>query len=689
MFKVSNGYPEKIGVTFTKDGVNFCVYSRLARSVELLFFKEKNSSRASHIFQLSDLTHKTSYYWHIFIEGVKAGQLYGFRVNGDNDQAKGIRFFPNKVLLDPYGLLVDQGENYSREAAIREGSNIDKCLKSMVVDIDDYDWGNDKHPRHPFAKSVIYEIHVGGFTRHKSSGLTKSKRGTYAGIIQKIPYLKELGITAVEFMPIHQFDPTEDHAGLPNYWGYSPISLFSVHRDYSEDQSPLGPINEFRDMVKALHAADIEVILDVVYNHTAEGNHHGPTLSLRGFDSSVYYILSKDRQDYMNFSGCGNTINGTHSVVRRLIIDSLHFWVKKMHVDGFRFDLASILSRDEIGRPMPSPPTLWSIETDPILAPVKLIAEAWDAAGLNQVGSLPGNRWREWNGYFRDDVRGFFRGDKGRLSKFASRIIGSPDVYANQNLVPEKSVNFITCHDGFTLYDLVSYNQKHNEANGENNHDGENNNISWNHGVEGDTDDANINKLRLQQMKNMLATTLISLGTPMILMGDEIARSQKGNNNGYCQDNEDFWFNWDDIEKHKSLFNFTKALIKHRSLRQGVQFFDTQRKTLSILLEQSSIHWHGTRLNQPDWEDNSHSIMLEVKPTGSDLVTLYIFNSYWQALDFELPDHHGEKWLRYIDTHLNDGKDMYQAGQKKYYYTNKCTVQARSTVILVSCNNNK
>ena len=382
MYSHSPGIPEKLGVTFTKKGANFCVYARLAESVELLFFNDKDASGASQIFKLSDTTNRTAYYWHIFVESVGVGQLYAFRVNGPYRPHDGLRFCPDKMLLDPYGLLVERGDNFCREAAIKDGSNIDKCLKSVVVDIDDYDWGQDQHPRHPFATSVIYEMHVGGFTRHESSGVSPDKRGTYAGLIEKIPYLKELGITAVELMPVHQFDPTEHHAGLVNYWGYSPLSLFSVHREYSSDQSILGPINEFRDMVKALHAADIEVILDVVYNHTAEGDENGPTFSFRGFDGSVYYIMSEDRKHYMNFSGCGNTLNGTHSIVRRMIIDSLHFWVEKMHVDGFRFDLASILSRDELGKPMLSPPTLWSIDTDPILSPVKLIAEAWDAGGL-------------------------------------------------------------------------------------------------------------------------------------------------------------------------------------------------------------------------------------------------------------------------------------------------------------------
>ncbi|GLS92169.1 glycogen operon protein GlgX homolog [Psychromonas marina] len=683
MYRFSQGVPDKLGVTFTQAGANFCVYARLAESVELLFFDHKDAQQANHIFTLSDMDNRTAYYWHIFVEGVKAGQLYAFRVNGPYRPHEGLAFSPDKLLLDPYGLLVERGDNFCREAAIQDGSNIDSCLKSVVVDIDDYDWGDDQHPRHPFATSVIYEMHVGGFTRHPSSGISAEKRGTYAGLVEKIPYLKELGITAVELMPVHQFDPTEHHDGLVNYWGYSPLSLFSTHREYSSDQSVLGPINEFRDMVKALHAADIEVILDVVYNHTAEGDENGPTLSFRGFDSSVYYILSEDRRHYMNFSGCGNTLNGTHSVVRRMIIDSLHFWVEKMHVDGFRFDLASILSRDELGRPMISPPTLWSIDTDPILSPVKLIAEAWDAGGLYQVGSLAGQRWREWNGHFRDDVRRFIRGEPGVVGKFVARLIGSPDVYGDHNLEPEKSVNFITCHDGFTLHDLVSYNDKHNHANGEQNRDGCSDNYSWNHGVEGPTDDAQIKQLRLQQIKNFLAINLISLGTPMILMGDEIARSQQGNNNGYCQDNADFWFNWDDIANNQELLHFTKQLIKHRTTLEAVHLSDARRDSLHDIIEQAGIRWHGVKVNQPDWGEHSHAIAMESKQPTSEHVTYVAFNAYWQDLTFELPAAPSGKWQRVVDTSLQQGEDFYLQGDKKYFVCKDYLVSARSLVILI------
>ncbi|WP_019614666.1 glycogen debranching protein GlgX [Psychromonas ossibalaenae] len=682
MFSTSHGRPDKLGVTYTEQGANFCIYARLAESIELLFFDHKDALKPSYTFKLSDVDNRTAYYWHIFISDVKPGQLYGFRVNGPYRPHLGSKFAPEKVLLDPYGLLVERGDNFSRSAAIGSGSNVDKCLKSVVVDIDDYDWQDDIHPRHAFATSVIYEMHVGGFTRHESSGLAENKRGTYAAIIEKIPYLKELGVTAVELMPVHQFDPSEHHAGLVNYWGYSPLSFFSVHREYSSDKSVLGPVNEFRDMVKALHKADIEVILDVVYNHTAEGGEGGPSFSHRGFDSSVYYILSQDKQHYMNFSGCGNTLNGTHSVVRRMIIDSLHFWVEKMHVDGFRFDLASILSRDELGKPMISPPTLWSIDTDPTLSPVKLIAEAWDAGGLYQVGSLAGQRWREWNGHFRDDVRRFVRGDKGMVSKFVSRLIGSPDIYGEHNYEPEKSVNFITCHDGFTLNDLVSYNNKHNLANGEDNRDGCDHNFSWNHGIEGPTDDPEIIRLRLQQMKNMLAITLMSLGTPMILMGDEVGHSQKGNNNGYCQDNPEFWFDWQKVEQNQELFRFTKALIEQRTLK-AKNTNTVYRYSLHDIVQQSELRWHGLVVNQPDWSEGSHAIAMESRHPHSPGVTYVVFNAYWKPLTFNLPKSPSGKWLRIVDTSLTDGLDIHIEGDKETWFYSEYIVQPRSVVILV------
>ena len=437
-------------------------------------------------------------------------------------------------------------------------------MKSVVADTSSYDWEGDVPLKQPFARAIIYEMHVRGFTVHASSGVSPEKRGTYAGLIEKIPYLQDLGITAVELLPVYQYDEQDAPSGFKNYWGYAPVSFFAPHAAYSSQKDPLGPLNEFRDMVKALHRAGIEVILDVVYNHTAEGNHLGPTLCFRGLQNDAYYILEQNKKYYSNYTGCGNTLNAGNPFVRRMIIDSLHYWVEEMHVDGFRFDLASILSRDEHGRPLENPPVLWDIETDPALAGIKLIAEAWDAAGLYQVGTFIGDSWKEWNGRFRDDVRSFLKGDHGNVTRFASRLHGSPDLYSHKEREPEQSINFITCHDGFTLNDLVSYNHKHNEANGENNRDGSDNNMSWNCGVEGPTDDPEIERLRNRQVKNFFAVTLLAVGAPMLLMGDEVRRTQQGNNNAYCQDNEISWFNWNLPSKHADVHRFVRRLIQGR-----------------------------------------------------------------------------------------------------------------------------
>src|SRR5438552_834774 len=417
-----------------------------------------------------------------------------------------------KVLLDAYGRGVVVPKNYSREVARQKGDNAATAMKSVVIDPHPYDWEGDTPLRRPFVQTVIYEMHVGGFTRHPSSNLAPESRGTYHGLTEKIPYLRDLGITAVELLPVFQFDAQDCPPGLVNYWGYSPVSFFAPHQAYSSRQDPLGPIDEFRDMVKALHRAGIEVILDVVFNHTAEGDHDGPTLSFRGLDNVTYYILEHDRSRYADYTGTGNTLNANQPIVRRMIVDSLRYWVETMHVDGFRFDLASVLSRDASGDPTPSPPVLWDIESDPVLAGTKLIAEAWDAAGLYQVGTIVGDSWQEWNGRFRDDVRSFFRGEPGTVTRMADRLTGSPDIYAHKEREAEQSVNFVTCHDGFTLNDLVSYDGKHNEANGEDNRDGADDNRSWNCGVEGPTDDPIVEMLRNRQVKNFLTVTLLSIG---------------------------------------------------------------------------------------------------------------------------------------------------------------------------------
>ncbi|HEX5169692.1 MAG TPA: alpha-amylase family glycosyl hydrolase, partial [Cyclobacteriaceae bacterium] len=534
-----------------------------------------------------------------------------------------------------------------------------------------------------FAQTVIYELHVRGFTRNPNSGVEEKKQGTFLGLIEKIPYLVDLGITAIELLPVFQFDKQDCPEGLVNYWGYSPVSFFAPHQGYGTTDNPLNVLDEFRDMVKALHRAGIEVILDVVFNHTAEGNHEGPTSSFRGIDNVIYYTLEGDKSRYANYTGTGNTLNANHPIVRRMIIDSLHFWVKEMHVDGFRFDLASILSRDEKGNPIENPPVLWDIESDPVLAGTKLIAEAWDAAGLYQVGSFIGDSWKEWNGKFRDDIRSFIRGDNGSVSKLATRVMGSPDLYESQDLAPEQSINFVTCHDGFTLNDLVSYNVKHNEANGENNRDGVDNNLSWNCGVEGPSDDPAIEALRNRQVKNFLTTILISIGAPMILMGDEVRRTQHGNNNAYCQDNELAWFDWNLVEKHKDLLRFVKHLIASRLRRDSSQ--DEFSMSLKKLLDQALVTWHGVKLNAPDWSESSHSIAITIKALGGKVAVHYMVNSYNKPLAFELPPSNGKpevKWQRWVDTYLASPEDINDWNQAPEISDHTYLVREYSLVIL-------
>ena len=517
-----------LGATIYPNGVNFSVYSRNADGVELLLFDRVDDARPSRIVPLDLAVNRTYFYWHGFVPDLHPGQIYGYRVSGPYEPETGLRFDGQKILLDPYGKALAVPEKYSRLTASIPGENTAASMKSVVADLSLYDWEDDRPLRSPFSNTIIYELHVRGFTRHPSSGVSEEKRGTYAGLIEKIPYLQDLGITAVELLPVFQFDEQDAPPGFKNYWGYSPVSFFVPHGAYCSCRDPLGPLDEFRDMVKALHRAGIEVILDVVYNHTTEGHEYGPTLCYRGLENRAYYILEANNSRYANYSGCGNTLNAGNSIVRRMIIDSLHHWVNAMHVDGFRFDLASILSRDENGNPLANPPVLWEIESDPVLAGTKLIAEAWDAAGLYQVGSFVGESWKEWNGKFRDDVRSFIKGDRDTVSRVASRLLGSPDLYGHQEREPEQSINFITCHDGFTLNDLVSYDRKHNEANGEDNRDGMNDNLSWNCGVEGPTEDPAIERIRNRQVKNFLTATLLAIGAPMLLMGDEFRQTQGG-----------------------------------------------------------------------------------------------------------------------------------------------------------------
>jgi len=655
----SVGRSAPLGATVSPDGVNFSLYSRDASGIDLLFFDHEDDNCPSHLIRLDPATNRTYHYWHVFVPDLRVGQLYGYRVHGPFAPAIGLRFDPKKVLLDPYGRGVAVPRNYSREAARQQGDNAATAMKSVVVDPSLYEWEGDTPLRRPSSQTIVYEMHVKGFTRHPSSGVPEATRGTFRGLIEKIPYLKDLGITAVELLPLFQFDPQDCPTGRVNYWGYAPVSFFAPHQAYSSRQDPMGPVDEFRDVVKALHRAGIEVILDVVFNHTAEGDYRGPTLSFRGLDNSAYYILEHEGSRYANYSGTGNTLNASHPVVRRMVLDSLRYWVEEMHVDGFRFDLASILARDSNGDVMSNPPVLWDIESDPVLAGTKIIAEAWDAAGLYQVGSFVGDSWKEWNGRFRDDVRSFFRGENGSVQLFGDRMLGSHEIYRHKEREAEQSVNFVTCHDGFTLNDLVSYDRKHNEANGEENRDGAEDNRSWNCGAEGPTADPEIGRLRNRQVKNFMTVTLLSLGLPMFLMGDEVRRTQQGNNNAYCQDDEENWFDWSLLKKHADVHRFVKLLISRRLLRDTGP--ERQRTSLSQLIRDGIKGWHGLRLNQPDWSAHSHSVALSVELPKEALLVHFIFNAYWESLDFELPRAEaGERlsWRRWIDTFREAPEDI-------------------------------
>ncbi|MDD1718774.1 MAG: glycogen debranching protein GlgX [Methanoregulaceae archaeon] len=673
-----------LGATLYPEGVNFSVFSKGSESVQLLLFDHVDDPKPSRVVELDRWTNRTYHYWHMFLPGIIAGQLYAYRVRGPFDPERGLRFDPDKVLLDPYGRCVARPAAYSRDAARKPGNNAASAMKSVVADLSAYDWGDDAPLRRPFTKTVVYELHVGGFTRHPNSGIDPARRGTYAGLIEKIPYLQDLGISAVELLPVFAFDEQDGPPGLCNYWGYSPVSFFAPHGGYSSRRDPLGSLDEFRDMVKALHHAGIEVLLDVVYNHTAEGGHDGPTLCFRGLSNEAYYILEPNKVFYANYTGCGNTLNANEPICRRLIIDSLRYWVSEMHVDGFRFDLASILSRDGSGQPLPSPPVLWDIESDPVLANVKLIAEAWDAAGLYQVGSFIGESWKEWNGRFRDDVRAFTKGDHGKAGAVAQRLLGSPDIYGYEEREPEQSINFITCHDGFTLNDLVCYNDKHNEANGEENRDGSNGNLSWNCGVEGPTGNQEFERLRNRQIKNFLTLTLLSVGTPMLLMGDEVRRSQNGNNNAYCQDNEMSWFDWGLVARHADIHRFVKQLVAFRQNRQLP--IGRQDTTLNELLRNQPVQWHGIKLNAPDWSHESHVISATVSLPENRILLNIMVNAYWEELAFEISPGGDvyEPWRRCIDTSLESPDDVCDWFNAPEIVTSTYQVQPRSVVLLIT-----
>ena len=688
--ETAKGHAYPLGATFQSGGVNFSLFSKHAASVQLLFFDRADTLQPSHVFDLDPEINKTFYYWHVFVPGVKHGQLYAYRVDGPyQPEDQGHRFNKHKVILDPYTKSVACEPHWSRAEAYGFGDNTATAMKSVVIDTSTYDWEGDEPLGRSMDETIIYEMHVGGFTRHPSSGVKHP--GAYAGVVEKIPYLLDLGVTAVELLPVQQFDAQDigapygpDGQRLTNYWGYAPVAFFAPHGAYCISPDPTDSVREFRDMVKALHRAGIEVILDVVFNHTAEGNETGPTMCFKGLENRAYYMLQPERQHYFNFSGCGNTINSNHSIVRRLIIDCLHYWVQEMHVDGFRFDLASVMSRDEQGRPMLNPPVVWEIESDPVLANIKIIAEAWDAGGLYQVGDFTGERWAEWNGRYRDEVRRFVKGEPGLVRGLACRLLGSTGTAPEWKWPTYQSINFVTCHDGFTLNDLVSYNEKHNAANGEDNRDGNNDNLSWNCGVKGPTDDPQVERLRLRQIKNMLTILFTSQGTPMLLYGDEMRRTQGGNNNAYCQDNEIGWFDWRLLERHADVYRFCRGLIH---LRRAHPTLYTKRsfECASGIQTGSWANWHGVFLCQADWGHESRSLAFTLGGVDGDADFYVALNAYWEGLPFELPLlSHKRTWLRVVDTSLDPPHDLREPGDEVPITKGFYRVGPRSAIVLMS-----
>jgi glycogen operon protein len=685
-FPVEAGSPHPWGATASSAGVNFALASANATGVELLLFAAHDSPQPFQTIRFDPYLNKTFHIWHAFVRGLKPGTHYAYRVDGPSD-APGQRFNRNKVLIDPYS-RGNSDSVWDRDRACTPEDNVGTSMRSIVINSSGYDWESDHPLNRPVAETIIYEAHVRGFTQSPTSGVRHP--GTFGGLIEKIPHLKDLGITAVELLPIFDFDEKAalkvvDGKPLHNYWGYSTIGYFAPQSSYCLDPESGSHLREFRDLVKAMHKAGIEVILDVVFNHTDEGNHQGPTYSFKGIDNRSYYLLVPwALQYYMDYSGCGNTFNCNHPLGQKLIVDCLRYWVRETHVDGFRFDEGSILSRGEDGAPAIHPPLVWQIELDEDLADTKLIAEAWDAAGLYQIGHFPGDRWAEWNGRFRDDVRRFVRGDPGVVGAVASRLGGSADIYQARGGSPLNSINFVNCHDGFTLWDLVSFNQKHNQANGESNGDGINDNLSWNCGVEGDAADPAILSLRSRQARNFMTILLLSRGVPMFVAGDETGRSQQGNNNPYCQDNLISWFDWTLVAKNEELLRFCRGLIRFRKAHAALRrdhFFDGSVNEHGV----KDVSWHGTQLDHPGWDDpDARSLAMTLAGFDGDCDLHVMFNMFWETLDFELPAVPGRPWCLAMDTARPSPRDIADPGSEPDVLGNTHRVEPRSVVVLVN-----
>jgi len=653
-------HPLPYGAIVHDGGVQFVVFSRSATAMRVLLYDDPAQPDPTEVIDFDPQLNRWGDIWSIFVPGLKPGQLYHFQADGPHEPEQGQRFDPQARLIDPYAKAL-AGKFLPADGGIV------RPPKGVVID-DEFDWQGDVHLRRDLSETVIYEMHVRGFTQSRSSGVRHP--GTYLGVIEKIPYLQSLGVTAVELMPVHEF-PIHDCLGQriarPNYWGYDPMAFFSPHRGYAVSSEPGAQVREFKEMVRALHQAGIEVILDVVFNHTCEGNHAGPVISFKGLENRVYYMLENDERYYRNYSGCGNTFNGNHPICRELIFHCLRYWVHHYHVDGFRFDLASILSRDREGNMLPNPPVVEATAEDPLLADTKIIAEAWDAAGAYQVGSFAKLRWAEWNGRYRDDVRRFWRNDPHHVPAVATRIAGSSDLYQAGGRHPYHSINFITSHDGFPMNDLVSYNHKHNEANGEDNRDGDNNNHSYNYGVEGPTRRRTIERVRQRQIRNMLATLMLSQGVPMMLMGDECRRTQRGNNNAYCQDNAISWFDWRRVERYDDLVRFVRALIDFRKAEPTVRQTDFLAGKALRPGGLPDISWFAVDGGPIHWDRDNRALqclmgaVAQTDPQGPpNHHVLMMLNASEDAIEFRLPPiTRGWKWRTFINTAAAPPRDVF------------------------------
>ncbi len=697
-WRVYRGRPLPLGVSQTRLGLNFAVFSRHATAMTLALFATGEHAPVAEL-PLAPGVHRTGDIWHLEVEGLTTDVRYAWRA--DRWPAPGDRFHrfdPDNLLLDPYARALsggsDWGVRYTRhgEPAHRRGNR----RRSLWVD-DDFDWEGTLPPKIPLPDKVIYELHVRGFTVHPSAGVEHP--GTYLGLIEKIPYLKELGVTTVELLPVYEFDELEIERSDPetgerlrNYWGYSPIAFFAPKAAYAVAGRNGRQVQEFKTLVRELHRAGIEVFLDVVFNHTGEhaGWPEDPVYSFRGLDNSIYYMLDPETGQPRNYSGCGNTLNCNHPVVRNLILDALRYWVAEMRVDGFRFDLASVLGRGQDGEVLANPPLLEQIAADPVLADTTLIAEAWDAAGLYQVGTFPAwGRWAEWNGRYRDEVRRFVAGEPGLTSRVATRLAGSADLYQSSGRAPSHSINFVTCHDGFTLADLVAYEEKRNEANGEENRDGSDLNFSWNCGVEGPTSDPEVLALRRRQVRNLLAILLLSQGTPMLLAGDEGGRTQRGNNNAYCQDNEISWLDWDLAARHPDLHRYVRLLIAFRRAHPALRRRRFLRGAGTAGSPRPDVSWHGKRPFAPDWGPAAHAFAMHLAgehAPAPDCDLYLALNMGAEAAPLALPPPApGQNWCRVLDTARESPDEIREEGMEEPVpFASTLTVAPRSVLLLRS-----